>query len=417
MEKGFRADEVYKIIDNEMEHKKIYIIGIGPGNPDMMSVEAARYIDLAEVVIGAKRMTESADTSNKAVYNEYKAEKIKEIIDNENHNRIAVLYSGDVCLFSGAEGLINILEGYDVSIIQGMSSVSYFASRLGVNTAESKIVSLHGRDEDICNIVRKNKSVFILTSGNISEISLKFIEAGLNDINILIGERLSYKDEKIYKGCPEDFINSEFDTLSLMYVENKNYAQNIELSIDDDEFIRGSVPMTKSEIRTLVLSEMGISTNSIIYDIGAGTGSISIACGKHIENGKVYAIECNENAVDIINRNADKFGLYNIEIVKGYAADVLPLLPQGDIAFIGGSRGQLEDIVRILVEKGVKTIVMTAIAIESANKMLELAKYYKFEYNIKQIMVSRGKRVSDITMLISENPVYIIKCNLGGKPI
>lgn len=414
-EEGFKAQEVYDIIDKAANKKQIYIIGIGLGNPETMTMEAYKYINQAEFIIGAQRMIDSIDTKNKDICYEYRAEKIKEIIDIKCYNKIAVLFSGDVCLYSGAYSLLNLLEGYDVKVIQGISSVAYLASKLGISWANAKVVSMHGKEEDICSIVRENKSVFVLTSGNVSEICQKLINDGLTDLHICIGERLSYEDERILAGYPDEFIDKEFDSVTIMYVENLVYGKSLNLYIDDEEFIRGNIPMTKSEIRTLVLSEMDLKTNSVIYDIGAGTGSISIACAKMLENGHIYSIECNDNAVDLIQRNVEKFGVNNIDIIKGYAVDAIPALPQADVAFIGGSKGQLENIVQLLIDKGVKTIVMTAIAIESAYKMLELAKRYNFSYNIKQITVSRGRKASEVTMLIGENPIYIIKCNVGGK--
>ncbi len=326
-EEGYKASEVYKIIEAAMTEKHIDIIGIGLGNPENMTVEAYRHIQRAEVVIGAERMLNSVDTTDKEVYCEYKAEKIKSIIDESLFNRIAVLFSGDVCIHSGAIGLSKLLEDYDVNVIQGISSVAYLASKLGISWANSKVISMHGKEADIASYVRDNKSVFVLTSGNISEICQILIDNALDDVHICIGERLSYSDEKIAVGYPEDFIDKEFDTVTIMYIENLDYGRVLDIGIDDDEFIRGSVPMTKSEIRTLVLAALEIKENSIIYDIGAGTGSVSVECARIAKDGKVYAIESNENAADLVLRNSEKFALDNIDIYNGYAADVLNSLP------------------------------------------------------------------------------------------
>ncbi|MGN1317743.1 MAG: precorrin-6A reductase [Lachnospirales bacterium] len=415
VEEGYKANEVYSIIDEVMEQKRIYIVGIGLGNPDTMTLEACKAIENSEFIIGSKRMIDAVNTKGKDICYEYNSEKIKEIIELKNYNKIAVVFSGDVCIYSGAINLSKLLKGYDVRIIQGISSVTYLASKLGISWANSKVVSLHGRYEDYINTVKENKSVFILTSGNIGEICQGFLDNNMDKLHICIGERLSYDDEKIYAGFPDEFKDKEFDNVSIMYVENLNYGKPLNMLIEDDKFIRGNVPMTKSEIRTLVLSELDLKTNSIVYDIGAGTGSISISCAKNLTSGIVYAIECNEEAVELINKNANRFNINNLEIIKGMAKDAIPLLPDCDSAFIGGSKGELEEIVRLLMEKKVKTIVMTAIAIENIVKMLDLAKLYKFEYNIKQVMVSRGKAVGDITMLMAENPIYIIKCRLGGS--
>lgn len=405
-EEGHNADAVYNIIEETKNEKQIYIIGIGLGNPDTMTIEAYKHIQRAELVIGARRMVESADTAGKDICYEYNAEKIKSVIDKCSHNRIAVLFSGDVCIHSGAIALSKILADYDTRVIQGISSVTYLASRLGIGWAGAKVLSLHGVEGDIVKTVSENKSVFVLTSGNVSEICQRLCEGGFDNVHICVGERLSYNDERILAGYPKDFEGMSFDSVTIMYVENLHYGKTLKIGIDDDEFIRGRIPMTKSEVRTLILSEMGIKESSVIYDIGAGTGSVSIECAKFAK--KVYAIEAQDEAVDLIIKNREKFNASNIDIIKGYAKDVLYDLPKGDIAFIGGSKGQLEDIVKILYKKGTHKIVMTAIAIESVANMISIAKEYNMSYNVKQVAVSRGKKVSDITMMMGENPIYIV---------
>ena len=139
-----------------------------------------------------------------------------------------------------------------------------------------------------------------------------------------------------------------------------------------ENFIRGNVPMTKREIRASIASRMHVSKNECIYDIGAGTGSVSIELALADYMGTVYAIEENEEACALIKENSDKFGTDNIQIVNGRAQEKINELPAPDSVFIGGSKGMLKDIIDQLIRKNPSVhIVMTAVTMETLNEALE----------------------------------------------
>jgi precorrin-6Y C5,15-methyltransferase (decarboxylating) len=188
---------------------------------------------------------------------------------------------------------------------------------------------------------------------------------------------------------------------------------NTDSKIRDSEFIRGNVPMTKEEIRTVSLSKLGISNDSIVYDIGAGTGSIAVTAAYSYPCAKVYAFEINPEAVELIKQNRDKFGVSdNLEIIEGDALINL----NGDIpapthVFIGGSGGRLLDIVKLIRQKNDKAkFVVNAITLETMNNCLALSDIYE-EYadmEIIQMGISRGRKVGGIHMMLAENPIYIV---------
>lgn len=187
--------------------------------------------------------------------------------------------------------------------------------------------------------------------------------------------------------------------------------KSLTIGINDDEFLRGSVPMTKSEIRALTILKASLSINSVVWDIGAGTGSISIEAGLLVQEGKVFAIERNSEGIDLITKNAEKFGLKNIHIIEGAAPEALKHLPRPDSVIIGGSGGNLQEIIEFtwsrLSENG--SIVVNAVTIETAFSAINiLEKISNKKVDASLISATRLKNVGNYHMFDSQNPVFII---------
>ncbi len=405
-EKGYSIEQVIKMTENIDSTKQVYIIGIGMGNPRNMTIEAAETIEKCEVIIGAKRMTDAADTKGKAVFNEYRAEEIKKYIDSHFYRKIAVLFSGDVCIYSGAQELTELLTDCHVNVIQGISSAAYLACKIGIDHSECKVISLHGRECDIVNTVRENKGVFVLTGGNTAQICRHLTDNGLGKVKMCIGERLSYSNEKISVGFAEEFTSSAFDIVTTIYIENDNYGKTFDIGIDDDRFIRGNVPMTKAEVRACIISALKPESNCIVYDIGAGTGSVTVEMSRLVK--KVYAIECSREGCELIRKNCALFGCDNVEIINDRAENVIDALPKADHVFIGGTKGKTKEILDKILKKEDTHIVMTAVSLETAYNALEYFREKGMSFSLKQIAVARGKDVGDLTMLMSENPIFLI---------
>lgn len=171
----------------------------------------------------------------------------------------------------------------------------------------------------------------------------------------------------------------------------------------DEVFIRGKVPMTKEEVRCVSIAKLNPAADSIIYDIGAGTGSVSIEMALKCPEGTIYAIERNPEGIDLIKQNAEKFGVTNIEIIEGSAPECLADLPAPTHVFMGGTGGNLKDIVNAVREKNEDArFVMNIITPETLAESLE------FAGEIVQMQVSRGRVAGKYHLMTAENPVYII---------
>lgn len=187
--------------------------------------------------------------------------------------------------------------------------------------------------------------------------------------------------------------------------------------IKDEEFIRGKCPMTKEEIRTLSIVKMNLRDDSLVLDVGSGTGSITVQAAKIAKNGKVMAIEKEDEAHGITESNVRKFECDNVKIIKKEASKALDnLISQGlkfDSVFIGGSSGHLEEILlkvnAIIVENG--TIVMNFITLDNAYKAIEVIKTLNYKFEVSLINISKNR--ANTLMMIANNPIYIIQCIRG----
>ena len=421
-ERGMSVNECKRVLCQKFSLKsqaEISLVGIGMGSAETRTEEASKAIREADLLIGARRMIDSCREFGKDCYIEYDSQKIAQYLaEHPEYEKVAVLLSGDPGFNSGAKKLLDVL-GDQVKVISGISSASYFMSRIQKSWDDVLITSAHGKHTNLVSLIKRNKKVFSIlgTRDGIRNLAQEMVALGLNRAQLYTGECLSYPDEKIRKGAPEDFVNYEADPLSVVYVENTDAQKEyVTHGIPDAEFLREKVPMTKEEVRTVSLSKLHLEEDSVCYDVGAGTGSVSIEMASRAWNGKVYAIEKKALAVELLKKNREKFAAENLEIIEGTAPEALENLEPPTHAFIGGSSGNMETILRLLLEKNPSVrIVINCIALETVSETLQCLKTLPVkEEEILQISVSKGKSVGNYHMMMGENPIYIISCTGGA---
>jgi precorrin-6Y C5,15-methyltransferase (decarboxylating) len=388
--------------------KEINIIGMGMSEKTL-TAEALALINDADILIGAKRLINEFSELNKPSYNAYLSNDILEIIENTDAEKIAILVSGDVGFYSAAEKLTETLKDYSPNLIAGISSVSYFFAKCSLPWKDANLISCHGLDTNIVSSVRRNRFTFALTGKNIPELQKELVKYGFGDLKVWIGENLGSDEESIQESIISDLEGKEFSSLTVLIIENPDFDSRIRTGIPDEEFIRGKVPMTKSEVRAVCLSKLALSPTDIAYDIGCGTGSVTIEMAFSAYDGKVYAFDKNEEAIALLEQNCQKFHLDNVEALCGLAPECLKDLPVPDVAFIGGSSGNMDEIVRYLYGINDKIrFVITAVTIETAMAGLDSLKNIGINGDIVQVAVSKGRQIGDLHMLMAQNPIFII---------
>lgn len=339
-------------------------------------------------------------STRKEFFFEYETDKIKKILEENKCENAVILFSGDTSFFSGAKKLKE--EFPNAEIFAGISCVSYFCAKIGMAYDNMNIVSMHGRNCNIVSEVRENEKTFVLLGENPCD---KLCRYGFENAEVYIGENLSYENEKILHGKARDFRDTKLASLSVAVIINNEYDKCTKIGINDSEFVTGNAPMTKSEVRAVNISKLEIKDDDICYDIGAGTGSVSIEMALLCGKGKVYAIEKKAEAAELIKQNALKFHADNIEIICADAPNGMVGLLKADKVFIGGSSGNLYEI----IEKcDCKKVVVNAITLETLSLAQESFEKLGYEYEVTQICASRGRKVGGYNMMTAQNPVFII---------
>ena len=388
--------------------KEINIIGMGMSEKTL-TAEALALITDADILIGAKRLIDEFSELNKPSYNAYLSNDILEIIEKTDAEKIAILVSGDVGFYSAAEKLTETLKDYSPNLIAGISSVSYFFAKCSLPWKDANLISCHGLDTNIVSSVRRNRYTFALTGKNIPELQKELVKYGFGDLKVWIGENLGSDEESIQESKIADLEGMEFSSLTVLIIENPDFDSRIRTGIPDEEFIRGKVPMTKSEVRAVCLSKLSLSPTDIAYDIGCGTGSVTIEMAFSAYDGKVFAFDKNEEAIALLEQNCQKFHLDNVEALCGLAPECLKDLPVPDVAFIGGSSGNMDEIVSYLYGINDKMrFVITAVTLENAMAGLDSLKNVGISGDIVQVAVSKGRQIGDLHMLMAQNPIFII---------
>ena len=183
--------------------------------------------------------------------------------------------------------------------------------------------------------------------------------------------------------------------------------------IPDDLFERTEkVPITKEEVRTIQLSKARLTPGQTIFDIGCGSGSISIEAAIQVENsGKVFAIDYDSNAIELTKKNIEKFGVSNVSVIFGNAKDKISELGTADAIFIGGTGGDTKEIVELCQDK-LKSggrIVIGIILIETLYSVLHILEKLQFDsVDITQVTISKSRKTTKGTMMLARNPVTII---------
>ncbi len=400
-------------IDGDGE-RRAFLVGIGMGPQENMTKEAWTIFEKSDCILGAGRMLENLSALQKPVLDAYDPDKMLTYLrEHPEYRSIAVALSGDVGFYSNAKRLITAFEkeGIGTELLPGISSVSYLCSKLRIAWEDVKLVSIHGRKTNLIGAVREHFRTFTLLGGkdNVQALCEELLRYGLEHAVIYVGERLGYSEEHITKGRPGELQQGSFDGLCAALIENPDYEGGIPSCIPDEAFIRGKAPMTKSEIRCLSVAKLGLRRDSLIYDIGAGTGSVSVEMALQASEGMVWAIEKEKESVRLIKENARRFRVSNIEVIEGIAPEALTELPTPTHAFIGGSSGNLREILELLLKKNPAIrVVINAVTLETIGETAQCLKELPFsQVETVQVQLSKAKTLGRYQLMMGQNPVYI----------
>lgn len=406
---------------------QLVVVGIGPGSPDYVLPEVSAHVETAGVLVGGPRAHElfRSFSGRRLVVSSDLARLFHDIHQELSADtRVVVLLSGDTGVYSLLERLKQEF-GQDMLVIPGLSSIQLAAARLKVTWQDSWITSTHHRlPDNIVEGIRQHRRTFVLAGPTYDAAFLIGLlnENGITDCTVSICCDLSYEQEEVHSYGLSSLSQEErsglvkqvecFKNRSAVVVIEKHKTHGPTQSafgLADSDFIVGAVPMTKQEIRAIALSKLNLTPSSVVYDIGCGTGSITIQAAVFASRGLVFAIDKNKSAIELVKRNMAKFGLTNIRIRQGAAPEALGPT-RADAVFIGGSDGNLEEILEasLALLKPDGRIVVTAVTMETltkAWKVLEARSGLRVE--VLSAAIAKTSTMGRFHVWKAQNPVYI----------
>lgn len=411
---------------------EISLLGTGMGNKAGMTWEAEKKIETADYLFGAGRLLKDY-AAYKEVFPYYLAKDILPYLDQLLQRteesriiKIGILFSGDSGFYSGCESLYRELLIWKeqkeadilIRIYPGISSVSCLAASFGVSWQDAAIRSIHGKSNEeewkacLLETVRYRKKTFLLLSGveDLKKVGRLLQSENLSGIKILAGYEMTCSGERLLELRPGDCENLwEEGLYTCLLVNDAAQKRPLTCGRRDTDFIRGKVPMTKEEVREVVLCKLRLYEGAVVYDIGSGTGSVAVEIAERSASVQVYAIERKEEAAALIMENCRRFWLSNVRVIQEEAPEGLLTLPKPTHAFIGGSGGRLKEILQVLYEKNPRIrIVLTAVSLETISELTGLKKSLPVaEAEMVQMQVNRVRQAGSSHLARAENPVFI----------
>ena len=392
----------------------VTLIGMGSGQPENLTLQGLAALRQADLILGARRLLAvlpAGCTENRAAA--YRPDEVAELLQTSGAENAVLVYSGDTGFYSGASSMMKKLEalGVRARVLPGLSSIQLLAAALGRPWQGWNLVSAHGRTCDPVAECMQGRPTFFLTGGSEDPATLcaQLAAEGFGDVQGVVGQCLGTPEEKLFRGSVKELAVGRFNSLSVLLVEAAEVLPRRAPGLPDEAFGRGDVPMTKQEVRAAVLAKLAVRLEDILWDVGAGTGSVSVELALAAPRGRVYAVECRPEGCVLIKANREKFRTRNLVLVEGLAPAALSDLPAPDAVFVGGSKGSLAAIVDVARDKNPDArICVSAIALETLSAAVAALTAKGRTVQVSQIAVSRAKAVGGLHLMMAQNPIYLI---------
>jgi len=404
---------------------KLCIVGVGPGSQKQLTFAASAAIKAADCVVAAERHMSLVSEHKNVIKLGYFEDTFKEIEEKLADGSVSVLVSGDTGAYSLAPSLVKRFRGMaEVTVVPGISSIQYLCAAAGEKWDDAVILSVHGRETSEANIldaVSENMRVIFFCGPDKTPQWLCGLLADndLGCVSVTVGERLSYDDQLITTAAAAELASKEFDALSVVLTVNPGHWRPVNTRPRDKDFMRTEIPMTRECVRSAVIDMLELSLASVLWDIGAGTGSVSAAAAMQCREGTVFAVERKSAAVELMKSNLRKFHLHNVKITEGDAMEIIPSLPVPTHVFIGGSGEELPEILGFLAALGGVRIVISAVTLKTFALAAELLGGECFEgFEAQQVAVSSAKKIGGSVIMAAQNPVTLFAAvtkNTNGK--
>ena len=396
---------------------KIYVIGAGVKGHEEFGRLALELINQADLLIGGERQL--------ALFPEFPGEKL--VIDNNlgmvvarlagHPGRAVVLSSGDPLFFGIGRHLLRNLPDADFEFLPNVSSVQYAFAKIGAPWDDAVFVSTHGRGlkEAVDRIVANDKAAVLTDEQhNPAVIARELIERGRDGYSAWLCENLGSAEERIVRTDVRGLLDLAAAPLNVLILV-KEYEAGGEgarpaLGIADEEFATVKKLITREEVRAVSLAKLRLRHDLTLWDVGAGSGSVSIEADHLLPNGEVYAIERNPQCLAFLKENLGRFQSRHVNVVAGEAPGCFEQLPDPERVFIGGSGGNLWEILKAIDGRlpAAGRVVINAVTLDTLTAATEFFENAGYQLEVVTVNIARTRPLTDYKLFEAHNPVFVI---------
>jgi precorrin-6Y C5,15-methyltransferase (decarboxylating) len=401
----------------------VHVVGLGMSPADL-TPSALETIRAAQVLVGGRRLL--------GYFPEHPGVKITLGKDPEGDlkqlpalaatRRVVVLASGDPNFYGVAPLVVRIMGGANVAIHPNVTAVQAACARLKIAWQDARVASLHGRDlSGLAAALQGAPKLLIYTDPeHTPAVIARFLLAqGRAKTQLFVLEDLGQPTERVSRLTPEEAQGQQFSPLNMVVVLDESSASAREappgpaplhLGLAEAELSHEAGLITKSEVRAVVLAKLALHPGQVLWDVGAGCGSVSLEASLLLPGGRIFAVERDPGRSEQIRANRRKFGVANLEVVQGCAPECLAALPDPQRVFVGGGGRQLGDILQAAMARltpGGK-VVLTAALLETLEAARQILTAAGWPLEVVHLQVSRSRPLGEGAYFKALNPVWII---------
>ncbi|HEY3308365.1 MAG TPA: precorrin-6y C5,15-methyltransferase (decarboxylating) subunit CbiE [Desulfuromonadaceae bacterium] len=404
-----------------MDQQKIYLIGAGIEGWEGFGAKALEVISNAQVMIGHQRHLD--------IFPDFSGEKrtltnLPEVLEflKKTEKRVVVLASGDPTFFGVSRFLLRNLPKERIEIFANVTSMQYAFACIKEPWDDAIFVSVHGRGmhASVDKIIAAEKACILTDKINTpAAIATELIERGAEGYEAWLCEDLGLASEKFTRTDLRGLLElrpSDLNILILIKTYEPNLVQYPLIGINDDEFHTSKKLITKQEVRAVTLAKLQLQDDLVLWDIGAGSCSISIEASNLMPNGKIFAVEKNQQCIGFINDNLKKFCARNVKLIEAYAPEGLEDLPDPDRVFIGGAGGKLDEVIDLVAQrlKSDGIVVINAVTLDTLTKAVEFLEDHGYTVEAACVNIAKTRNLTEYKMFEAQNPVYVISAWKGN---
>jgi precorrin-6Y C5,15-methyltransferase (decarboxylating) len=403
-------------------NQPVLIVGVGGEGPNSLASGLLERIARADQLWGGKHLLAhwASHPAQKVIVGADVAQRVRQLV-HRGDRRVVILASGDPGFYGIAATVLRVLPAEEVEVVPHVSSLQLAFARIGVDWNEAVLTSAHSRPlAEVVGWARRTHKLGILTDREHTPpaIARTLLDAGVGDCRAVVAENLGLPDERITDTRLEQLTDAESGPLNvLLLIRDADWQpQPAFAPRPEGAYAHRRGLITKREVRAISLARLALRETDTVWDIGAGSGAVSVEMAQLAWRGQVFAVERDAENVACIRQNVARFGALNVSVIEGSAPAALAGLPRPSAVFVGGTGGAMEPILRHIdgAAQSSCRVVANLATLENLVGMLQATRALGWRTEVMQASIAHGSDIAGLTRLAPLNPVFILSGQVGN---